>query len=38
MTLPLGIKLPDIAPLAHFARRIDVIAWTVESVASIPVR
>jgi uncharacterized protein YqjF (DUF2071 family) len=38
MTLPVGIKLPDTAPLAHFARRIDVIAWTVESVASIPVR
>ena len=38
MTLPVGIKLPDTAPLAHFSRRLDVIAWTVESVASIPVR
>jgi hypothetical protein len=38
MTRPLGIKLPDTAPLAHFARRLDVIGWTVESVASIPVR
>jgi uncharacterized protein YqjF (DUF2071 family) len=31
MTSPLGIKLPDTAPLAHFARRLDVIAWPVES-------
>jgi uncharacterized protein YqjF (DUF2071 family) len=29
MTEPLGIRLPDTAPLAHFARRLDVIAWRV---------
>jgi len=38
MTQPVGIKLPETAPLAHFARRLDVIAWTVEPIASIPVR
>ena len=38
MTRPAGLKLPDIAPLAHFARRLDVVAWRVESVTSIPVR
>lgn len=33
MTSPLGIKLPDTPPRAHFARRLDVIAWPVESLA-----
>jgi uncharacterized protein len=27
MTNPLGIKLPDTQPLAHFARYLEVIAW-----------
>jgi len=27
MTNPLGIRLPDTAPLAHFARYLEVIAW-----------
>ena len=27
MTDPLGIKLPDTQPLAHFARYLEVIAW-----------
>ncbi len=29
MTDPLGIKLPDIPPLAHFARYLEVLAWQV---------
>jgi uncharacterized protein len=27
MTNPLGIRLPDTAPLAHFGRYLEVIAW-----------
>jgi uncharacterized protein len=27
MTLPPGIRLPDIPPLLHFARRLDVLLW-----------
>jgi len=29
MAEPIGIALPEPAPLAHFARRLDVAAWTV---------
>ena len=32
MAEPIGIALPEPAPLAHFARRLDVVAWTVRSV------
>jgi uncharacterized protein YqjF (DUF2071 family) len=32
MTEPLGIRLPSMPPLAHFARRLDVVAWTLDSV------
>jgi hypothetical protein len=34
MTQPLGIKLPELTPVAHFARRLDVIAWNVEPLTS----
>jgi uncharacterized protein YqjF (DUF2071 family) len=34
MTQPLGIKLPEQTPIAHFARRLDVIAWNLEPLAS----
>jgi hypothetical protein len=34
MTEPLGITLPDAAPLLHFARRLDVFAWPITGVAS----
>lgn len=27
MTAPLGLRLPDIPPLLHFSKRLDVIAW-----------
>lgn len=27
MTAPLGLRLPDMPPLLHFARRLDVVAW-----------
>jgi hypothetical protein len=27
MTTPPGIRLPDIPPLLHFARRLDVLLW-----------
>ncbi len=30
MTLPLGITLPDTKPLLHFARSLDVVAWSIE--------
>lgn len=29
MAVPIGVALPGPAPLVHFARRIDVVAWTV---------
>jgi len=29
MTRPLGIILPETLPLAHFARRLDVVAWRI---------
>ncbi len=29
MAEPIGVALPEPAPLAHFARRLDVVAWTV---------
>ena len=28
MARPLGLRLPDTPPLLHFARRLDVVAWT----------
>lgn len=36
MTAPLGIKLPDIAPLAHFVKFLQVVAWAVQAVGSSP--
>jgi uncharacterized protein YqjF (DUF2071 family) len=32
MTAPLGLTLPDIPPILHFARRIDVVGWLLERV------
>ena len=32
MTLPLGIPLPHMSPLLHFARRQDVLVWSLEKV------
>jgi uncharacterized protein YqjF (DUF2071 family) len=32
LTQPLGFELPNISPLAHFARRQDVVAWYVQRV------
>jgi uncharacterized protein len=32
MTDPLGIRLPDTPPVAHFARRLDVISWRIAPV------
>jgi uncharacterized protein YqjF (DUF2071 family) len=33
MTAPLGIELPAVAPLAHFAARLEVVAWRVVPVS-----
>jgi uncharacterized protein YqjF (DUF2071 family) len=33
MTLPLNVRLPDTTPLLHFARRLDVVAWTLEALS-----
>jgi uncharacterized protein YqjF (DUF2071 family) len=30
MAAPLGIELPDVNPLLHFAHRLDVVAWKLE--------
>ncbi len=32
MTAPLGIELPDQAPLLHFARRLEVVTWLLNKV------
>ena len=32
MTNPLGISLPDETPLLHFAKRLDVVAWSIRRV------
>ncbi|PYM13484.1 MAG: hypothetical protein DMD81_20935 [Candidatus Rokuibacteriota bacterium] len=32
MTAPLGVRLPDIAPLIHFAKQLDVHVWAPHSV------
>jgi uncharacterized protein YqjF (DUF2071 family) len=32
MAAPLGIRLPETKPLLHFARRLEVIAWTLSPV------
>jgi uncharacterized protein YqjF (DUF2071 family) len=32
MIAPLGIELPNTAPLLHFARRVDAVAWVLEDV------
>jgi uncharacterized protein YqjF (DUF2071 family) len=32
MTAPLGITLPDTRPVVHFAKALDVIAWSIERV------
>jgi uncharacterized protein YqjF (DUF2071 family) len=29
MTEPFGIELPDVVPIAHFARRLEVVAWPI---------
>jgi uncharacterized protein YqjF (DUF2071 family) len=34
MAEPLQLRLPPRAPLLHFARRLDVVAWTLEAVAA----
>lgn len=34
MAAPIGVALPSTAPLAHFARRLDVVAWTVRPLES----
>jgi uncharacterized protein YqjF (DUF2071 family) len=34
MAEPLQLRLPQRAPLLHFARRLDVVAWTLEAVAA----
>jgi uncharacterized protein len=34
MTAPLAIKLPDMPPLAHFARYLEVVAWGIAPVDS----
>jgi uncharacterized protein YqjF (DUF2071 family) len=36
MTQQIGLALPDSAPLLHFARRIDVVAWRLERVGTAP--
>lgn len=33
MTRPLNIPIPDTAPLLHFARRLEVVAWRLEQLA-----
>ena len=33
MTAPLGIKLPDVEPLLHFAKHLEVAAWAPVKVA-----
>ena len=33
MTRGLGIALPDVSPLVHYAKRLDVIAWPAQRVA-----
>lgn len=32
MTAQIGLALPDVAPLLHFSRRLDVVAWRLERV------
>jgi uncharacterized protein YqjF (DUF2071 family) len=32
MTEQIGVVLPDVDPLLHFARRLDVVGWTIERV------
>ncbi len=32
MAAPLGLRLPDVAPLLHFARRLEVVVWPREQV------
>jgi hypothetical protein len=32
MTYQIGLKTPTTRPLLHFARRIDVVAWSIEKV------
>ncbi|HEX4000621.1 MAG TPA: DUF2071 domain-containing protein [Pirellulales bacterium] len=33
LTAPFGIALPDRAPLLHFSRRLDTVAWTLDRLA-----
>jgi uncharacterized protein YqjF (DUF2071 family) len=33
MTAGLGVVLPDIAPLLHFSKRLDVVAWRIRPIA-----
>ncbi|QDU67900.1 hypothetical protein Pla86_29880 [Planctomycetes bacterium Pla86] len=32
-TSQIGLQLPDTAPLVHFARRLDVVAWLIDPIA-----
>jgi hypothetical protein len=34
MAEAVGIRLPSMAPLLHFAKRQDMVAWTLKSEAS----
>ena len=34
LTAQHGIRLPAAPPLLHFARRLDIVAWTIEPVTS----
>jgi uncharacterized protein YqjF (DUF2071 family) len=34
MTAPLGLRLPDTPPLLHFARRLEVVAWSLQSLTA----
>jgi uncharacterized protein YqjF (DUF2071 family) len=35
LTEPLGLDLPDVPPVLHFARRLDIYAWTLEPVRGV---
>lgn len=34
MTAQIGVELPDVEPVLHFSRRLDVVAWTPKKVGS----
>ena len=33
MTEQIGVVLPDVPPLLHYAERLDVVAWMIRSVS-----